>query len=152
MTKTFPEFYKLFYIRILKRLAMLKIGHLKSGDIITVNDDGVMREGTVVRISHEENQALVDNGVQEFWYSPEEMDAVPLDEDQLLRLGFSKEETDGAVKYKKDSFRLVTPRKGDFSNIEMWWREDRRHFSFPLGVHELQNLYLDMTKVHLEKH
>jgi hypothetical protein len=33
----------------------------------------------------------------------------------------------------------------------MWWREDRRHFSFPLGVHELQNLHLDMTKVPLEK-
>ena len=58
-----------------------------------------------------------------------------------LKLGFAKEESDGSVKYKKDSFRLVTPKKGDFSNIEMWWREDRRHFSFPLAVHELQNLY-----------
>lgn len=130
---------------------MLKIGNLKSGDIIVVNDEGVKREGTVVSVSHEENQALVDNGVQEFWYSPEEMEAVPLDESQLLKLGFTREEQEGAVKYKKDSFRLVTPRKGDFSNVEMWWREDRRHFSFPLGVHELQNLYLDMTKVHLEK-
>jgi hypothetical protein len=66
-------------------------------------------------------------------------------------LGFTKEESDDTVKYKRDSFRLVTPKKGDFSNIEMWWREDRRHFSFPLGVHELQNLHLDMTKVHLDK-
>ena len=130
---------------------MLKIGHLKSGDIIMVNDEGVMREGTVVSISHEENQALVDNGVQEFWYSPEDMSPVPLDENQLLAFGFSREEIDGAVKYKKDSFRLVTPKKGDFSNVEMWWREDRRHFSFPLGVHELQNLHLDMTKIHLDK-
>ena len=131
---------------------MLKIGKLKSGDLIMVNDEGVMRVGTVVSISHEENQALVDNGVQEFWYSPEAMTAVPLDENQLLELGFTREETDGSVKYKKDSFRLVTPKKGDFSNIEMWWREDRRHFNVPLAVHELQNLYLDMTKVHLEKH
>jgi hypothetical protein len=131
---------------------MLKIGNLKQGDIIIVNDEGVMREGTVVRISHEENQALVDNGVQEFWYTPEEMTSLPLDENQLLNLGFTREDIDGSVKYKKDSFRLVTPIKGDFSNVEMWWREDRRHFSFPLGVHELQNLYYDMTKVHLEKH
>lgn len=131
---------------------MLKIGNLKPGDIITVNDEGVTREGTVVSVSHEENQALVDNGVQEFWYSPEEMNPLPLDENQLLRLGFTKEEADGGIKYKKDSFRLVTPKKGDFSNVEMWWREDRRHFSFSLGVHELQNLYHDMTKVHLEKH
>jgi len=130
---------------------MLKIGNLKAGDIVSVNDEGVIREGTVVSISHEENQALVDNGVQEFWYSPEEMTSLPLDESQLLALGFTKEEIDGAVKYKKDSFRLVTPKKGDFSNIEMWWREDRRHFSFPLGVHELQNLHMDMTKIPLHK-
>jgi hypothetical protein len=130
---------------------MLKINDLKSGDIIVVDDEGVKREGTVVSISHEENQALVDNGIQEFWYSPEEMFAVPLDEKQLVKLGFTKDDENGGVKYKKDSFRLVTPKKGDFSNIEMWWREDRRHFSFPLGVHELQNLYLSMTKVHLEK-
>jgi hypothetical protein len=129
---------------------MLKIGDLKSGDIIVVDDEGIKREGTVVKINHEENQALVDNGVQEFWYSPEELHAVPLDESQLIRLGFTQEDVDGAVKYKKDSFRLVTPKKGDFSNIEMWWREDRRHFSFPLGVHELQNLHLAMTKVPLE--
>ncbi|HNR15400.1 MAG TPA: hypothetical protein PKG90_01910 [Chitinophagaceae bacterium] len=129
---------------------MLKITNLKEGDIIRVDDDGVMREGTVIRVSREEHQALVDNGVQEFWYSPEDMHALPLDEPQLIRLGFTKEDADGGVKYKKDSFRLVTPKKGDFSNVEMWWREDRRHFSFPLSVHELQNLYLDMTKVHLD--
>ncbi|HEY6062814.1 MAG TPA: hypothetical protein VIV35_04345 [Chitinophagaceae bacterium] len=130
---------------------MLKIGHLKAGDIINVDDEGIIREGTIVRVSHEENQALVDNGVQEFWYSPEEMHAVPLDENQLVKLGFVKEEADGAVKYKKDSFRLVTPKKGDFSDIEMWWREDRRHFSTPLSVHELQNLHMDMTKIPLDK-
>lgn len=131
---------------------MLKIANLKPGDLIMVDDEGVRREGTVVKTNYEEGVALVNNGVQEFWYHPEEMHAIPLDESQLTRLGFTREEMDGAVKYKKDSFRLVTPKKGDFSNIEMWWREDRRHFSFPLGVHELQNLHLDMTKVHLEMH
>ena len=130
---------------------MLKITHLKEGDIITVDDDGIMREGTVVRVSREEHQALVDNGVQEFWYSQEDMYSLPLDENRLLQFGFTREEQDGAVKYKKDSFRLVTPQKGDFTNLEMWWREDRRHFDFPITVHELQNLYLDMTKVHLDK-
>ena len=131
---------------------MLKINDLKSGDIITVNDEGVLREGTVVDISHEEKQALVDNGIQEFWYSPEEMTAIPVNEEQLLKLGLEKEElSDGSVKYKKGVFRLVTPKKGDFSNIEMWYREDRRHFSFPLSVHELQNLHLDMSKIPLER-
>lgn len=131
---------------------MLKISDLKPGDIIIVDDEGVKREGMVVKTNFEEGVALVNNGVQEFWYSPEEMHPVPLDEHQLTRLGFTREELDGGVKYKKDSFRLVTPRKGDFSNVEMWWREDRRHFDFPLGVHELQNLHLSMTKVPLEMH
>ncbi len=130
---------------------MLKIGDLKPGDIIMVDDEGVMREGTVVKTNFEEKKGLVDNGVQEFWYDQEEMYPVPLDEDQLTRFGFTREEINGAVKYKRDSFRLLTPKKGDFSNIEMWWREDRRHFSFPLGVHELQNLHLSMTKVPLER-
>lgn len=130
---------------------MLKISELKTGDIINVTDEGVNREGTVVEVSHEENQALVDNGVQEFWYSPEEMNPIPLDDEQLTRLGFTKEDVDGGVKYKKDSFRLMTPIKGDFGHIDMWWREDRRHFNFPLTVHQLQNLHLQMTKVLLEK-
>ncbi len=130
---------------------MPKIGNLKSGDIIMVNDDGVMREGTVVDVNQPEHLVLVDNGVQEFWYSPGDITSLPLDENQLMGFGFTREDIDGAVKYKKDSFRLVTPKKGDFSNVEMWWREDRRHFSFPLSVHELQNLYHDMTKVHLER-
>jgi hypothetical protein len=134
------------------KTAGLKLGELKSGDIIAVNDGGIEREGTVVKISHEDHQALVNNGVQEFWYGLDEMHSIPLDELQLIRLGFSREEQEGGVKYKRDSFRLVTPRKGDFSNLEMWWREDRRHFSFPIGVHQLQNLHLDMTKVPLEKH
>ena len=129
---------------------MLKIGDLKQGDIVRVNDEGVERQGAVIRVSHEQHQVLVDNGIQEFWYAPDELEAVPLDESQLINLGFEKQDMDGAVKYLKGAFRLVTPRKGDFSNIEMWYREDRRHFSFPLGVHELQNLHLAMTKVPLE--
>ena len=130
---------------------MLKLGDLKQGDLVLVNDDGIEREGTVVKVSHEDHQALVDNGIQEFWYDPADMKPIPLDESQLAKLGFSSEDLNGGVKYKKDSFRLVTPRKGDFSEIEMWWREDRRHFHSPLQVHQLQNLHLDMTKIPLER-
>jgi hypothetical protein len=131
---------------------MLKLGELKAGDIIKVNDEGIEREGMVVQISHEEHQALVDNGVQEFWYSPQEMSPIPVDEKQLLNLGFEKHDLNGdGVKYMKGAFRIVTPKAGDFSNLEMWYREDRRHFNAPIGVHQLQNLHLQMTKVPLEK-
>ena len=129
---------------------MLKVGELKAGDIVRVNDDGVEREGVVVKVNHVEHLALVDNGIQEFWYGQDEIQSVPLDESHLDKLDFEKQDVEGGVKYLKGAFRLVTPRKGDFSNIEMWYREDRRHFSFPLGVHQLQNLHLDMTKVPLE--
>ncbi len=131
---------------------MLKLGELKSGDIIKVNDEGVEREGTVVEISHEEHEALVDNGVQEFWYTPEEMSPIQVDEGQLMKLGFQKQDMNGeGMKYMKGAFRIVTPVEGDFSNIEMWYREDRRHFTHSISVHQLQNLHLQMTKVPLEK-
>ena len=52
---------------MIKTIAMIKLGELKTGDIVKVVDDGVEREGAVVEISHEDHQALVDNGVQEFW-------------------------------------------------------------------------------------
>ena len=131
---------------------MIKLGELKTGDIVKVVDDGVEREGAVVEISHEDHQALVDNGVQEFWYGPEELHPILVDENQLLKLGFQKQNLNGeGVKYLKGAFRIVTSREGDFSNLEMWYREDRRHFNAPIGVHQLQNLHLQMTKVPLEK-
>jgi hypothetical protein len=129
---------------------MIKIGELKQGDIIRVNDDGVAREGTVISISHEEHQALVDNGVQEFWYSQDQMDPIPVNDGQLVNLGFEKEQNGASAKYLKGPFRIVVE-NGDFSHVEMWYREDRRHFNTSLSVHHLQNLYHEMTKVHLEK-
>lgn len=130
---------------------MIKLGQLQAGDIVMVNDEGLMREGTVIETNREENMALVHNGVQEFWYPPQDLYPVALDESQLLKFGFEKEQLDGAVKYKKGVFRLVTPVAGDFSRLDMWYREDNRHFTTPIAVHELQNLHLQMTKVPLEK-
>jgi hypothetical protein len=132
---------------------MLKINELKAGDIVRINDAGLMREGIVVDISREEHQALVDNGVQEFWYGEDELQPVLIDDRQLAQLGFEKELiTDGTVKYKKGPFRIVIPGKDDFSRIEIWYREDHRHFNHPIGIHELQNHHMDMTKVPLEQH
>jgi hypothetical protein len=131
---------------------MIKLGQLQSGDIVMVNDEGLMREGTVIQTNREEHLVLVDNGIQEFWYAPEDIFPVALDESQLMKLGFEKEILDDhAIKYKKGPFRLVTPEAGNFSKIDMWYREDNRHFTIPLAVHELQNLHSSMTKVPLEK-
>jgi hypothetical protein len=130
---------------------MIKLGHLQQGDIVLVNDDGLMREGIVVGKDVAEHSVHVDNGVQEFWYQPQDLFPIALDEAQLMKFGFEKEEINGAVKYKKGVFRLVIPQAGDFSNIEMWYREDRRHFKVPIAVHELQNLHMSMSKIQLER-
>ncbi|MEI6948809.1 hypothetical protein V9K67_16600 [Paraflavisolibacter sp. H34] len=131
---------------------MIKITDLKPGDIVHVLDEGVEREGTVMEISRDENMACINNGVQEFWYAPEEIVPIPLTEKQLFLLGFERQETgNGSVKYLRGPFRVLVHDPGNYTNLEIWYREDLRQFHHPLYVHELQNHYLQMTKVHLEK-
>ena len=130
---------------------MIKITDLKPGDIVMVMHDGEEREGIVVDISREENMACVDNGIQEFWYEPAAILSIPLNDAQLTKLGFQRQETEEGIKYMRGPFRILIPEEGNFSNFEIWYREDRRHFHTPLTVHELQNHYLAMTKVPLEK-
>ncbi|HEX2533612.1 MAG TPA: hypothetical protein VHK69_07745 [Chitinophagaceae bacterium] len=130
---------------------MVKVNDLKPGDLIRVLEGGMEREGTVVDVSRDENMVCIDNGVQEFWYTPEELAPIPLSEEQLMRLGFEREDIDRGAKFKKGPFRILLPDPGNYTNMEIWYREDHRHFHHPLYVHELQNHHLDMTKVTLEK-
>jgi hypothetical protein len=130
---------------------MVKITDLKEGDIVQILDAGIERVGTVVEITREDNMACINNGVQDFWYPPEEIVPVPLTEHQLLGLlGFEKEEAADGIKYKKGPFRVVVHDPGNYTNLDIWYREDRRHFNHPIYVHELQNLHMQMTKVPLE--
>lgn len=90
--------------------------------------------------------------VQEFWYETNQLHAIDLTEDQLLKLNFTKQENeDGSVKYMKGSFRIQIPSKDNFSDFEIWYREDRRHLTNAIKLHELQNHYYSMTKIHLTK-
>lgn len=131
---------------------MIKFSSIKPGDIVLAEFDGQQTQGIVKDINREDKEVCVETEVQEFWFSPDHLYPVPLDESQLTRLGFHEHaNSDGSVKYSKDSFRLVLPKKGDFSQIEMWWREDRRHVHQPFYVHDLQNHYYDMTKVELNE-
>jgi len=130
---------------------MVKLTDLKPGDIVRVMDEGVEREGVVTDITRDENMVCIDNGIQEFWFTPDLLTGIPLDEEELIKLGFERQEVPEGVKYMRGPFRLLTPKPGDFNRLEIWYREDRRHFETPLMVHELQNHYLEMTKVPLEK-
>ena len=130
---------------------MIKITDLKEGDVVKVLDEGVEREGVVTDVDREENQACVDNGIQEFWYNPAEIVPVPMTEERLINLlGFEKEEGEDGIKFKKGAFRLLVHDPGNYTNIDLWYREDHRHFNHPLYLHELQNHHLQMTKVPLE--
>ena len=130
---------------------MVKIQELKQGDIIRIVEETTEREGTVVDVSREENMVCINNGIQEFWYGPEQIAAIPLTEKELFRLGFEKAETPDGTKYMKGPFRVLVHDPGNYTNLDIWYREDRRHFNHPIYVHELQNLHLQMTKVPLEK-
>jgi hypothetical protein len=129
---------------------MLKLSELQPGDIVKAEFEGQVVEGTVKELNKEDKEVCVETPVQEFWFKPEHLFPIPLSEEQLLKLGFEKVENgDGSVKYKKDSFRVLVPHKGNFSDLEIWWREDRRHLRQAINVHELQNHYYQMTKVEL---
>jgi hypothetical protein len=129
---------------------MIKLHELQPGDLVMAEYEGQQWEGVVKELNREDKEVCVETEVQEFWFTPEHLSPIPLDDAQLAKLGFHKHENeDGSVKYSKDSFRLLLPRKGDFTDMEIWWREDRRHLHHSLYVHELQNHYYQMTKVEL---
>jgi len=129
---------------------MIKFSEIKNGDYVLASSDGEVWQGEVVNLHASNKQVCVYNGVQEFWFEENEISALPLDESQLMKLSFEKEKMDdGKVKYKKGAFRVLLPSDGDFSHFELWYRDEYRHILHPIAVHELQNHYLDMTKVHL---
>lgn len=129
---------------------MIKFQELKPGDLVMAEFEGERIEGVVKELNKEDKEVCVETPVQEFWFTPDHLYAIPLNEAQLLKLGFVKHlNDDGSVKYMKDSFRVLIPRDGQFTDFEMWWREDRRHITSPIFVHELQNHYYQMTKVEL---
>jgi hypothetical protein len=131
---------------------MIKISEIKIGDIVLAEYEGQRVEGEVTELNHEDKEVCVLTAVQEFWFTPDQLFPIPLDDDQLKKFHFEKKENgDGTVKYMRGPFRIQLPQKGNFSNFEMWYREDRRHMTHQVTVHELQNHYHQMTKVELTR-
>ena len=128
---------------------MIRLNEIQQGDLVIAEYDGDTWEGVVKEINNEDKEVCVETSVQEFWFKPEHLFPIPLSDEQLNKLGFERVENGQAVKYMKDSFRILVPSKDDFSRLEMWWREDRRERNHPISVHELQNHYDQMTKVEL---
>jgi hypothetical protein len=131
---------------------MIKFNEIKVGDIVLVDNDGRHVEGEVTELNHEDKEICVRTSVQEFWFTPDQLFPIPLDDEQLKKFHFEKvENPDNTVKYMRGPFRILLPQKGNFSVFEIWYREDRRHLTHPVTVHELQNHYHQMTKVELTR-
>ncbi len=129
---------------------MIKFNELKAGDYLLAEYDGKTTQGEVVGFNRDEKEICINDGVQEFWFKADRLKPLPLDDEQLKKLNFQKQEMeDGSVKYSKGAFRILIPVKDNFSRFEIWYRDEKRQMLHPIGVHELQNHYLDMTKVHL---
>ncbi|HNP21037.1 MAG TPA: hypothetical protein PKM63_01620 [Panacibacter sp.] len=129
---------------------MIPFNEIKMGDYVTAAYEGSRRNGEVIEINRDDKQVCVETDVQEFWYEPEDLYPIAISDEEMLKLNFTKEVmNDGVVKYKKGAFRLVIPKENDFSSMEMWYREDRRDNPHALYIHQLQNHYHEMTKVHL---
>jgi hypothetical protein len=129
---------------------MIRYGDIKVGDYVIAENDGDARRGEVTNLNGDEKQVCVDNGVQEFWYETDQLSAVPITDEELTNLKFHKVvQEDGTVKYSKGAFRMITPKEGDFSRMEIWYRDETRHIAEPIAIHNLQNHFYEMTKVHL---
>jgi hypothetical protein len=131
---------------------MIPFHELRQGDIVLAEYGGQRQEGEVTEKNPGDMEVCVETEVQSFWYLPKDLYPITLDEAQLFKFGFTRQEMpDGDIKYLKGPFRILISGNGNFSNFEMWYREDRRHITQPLFVHELQNAYHEMTKIDLAR-
>ncbi|MEO6135623.1 MAG: hypothetical protein ABIP35_10750 [Ginsengibacter sp.] len=129
---------------------MIKFSELKKGDYVLAKSDGQAWQGEVTDFNNDEKEIAVNNGVQEFWFKSEDLLPIVLDEAQLMKMKFKKVvNEDGSVKYMKDAFRILTFGQDNFQKFEIWYRDEKRQILQPIYLHQLQNHYLEMTKVHL---
>jgi hypothetical protein len=129
---------------------MIKFSEIKIGDFLIGEYEGQKWEGEVVRLNGDEKQVCLATDVQDFWFETEDLYPIPLSNESLLKINFIREDMpDGSVKYKKGSFRMLISKPDDFSRMDIWYRDDKRINPNIQYVHQLQNHYLQMTKVHL---
>ncbi|MEO7317299.1 MAG: hypothetical protein ABIW47_19060 [Ginsengibacter sp.] len=129
---------------------MIKFSDLKKGCYVLAESDGQAWQGEVTDFNNDEKEICVNNGIQDFWFKGENLLPIPVDEARLFKMNFSKVvNEDGSVKYMKDAFRILTPKQNDFTQYEIWYRNEKRQILEPIYLHQLQNHFLEMTKVHL---
>jgi len=129
---------------------MIKYSEIKIGDFLLGEYEGKIWQGEVVNLNGDEKQVCLATDVQDFWFETENLYPLPISNEALQLLSFVREDMqDGSVKYKKGAFRMLIQKADDFSRMDIWYRDDKRINPNIHYVHQLQNHYLQMTKVHL---
>ncbi|MCK7556856.1 hypothetical protein MKQ70_18270 [Chitinophaga sedimenti] len=128
---------------------MIQISDVRVSDRVLVNFEGQLIEGTVLEVNHEDRQVCVlTHEQQEFWYSVEDLFPITLNEAELVRLKFHQEDPEnGSTIYVRGPFKVEFHGQ---DKLALVYRDERREIQGPITVHQLQNHYESMTKVHLE--
>ncbi|SEW24392.1 hypothetical protein SAMN05428988_3520 [Chitinophaga sp. YR573] len=132
---------------------MINLHDVKAGDTVLVNYEGNTVEGQVLEVNREDKQVCVQTGEQEFWYDLDALYAIPLNEDQLLKLKFRKEGTEngnGRI-YVRGPFSVKLYELGNGQPAtRLDYRDEHREIKESITVNQLQNHYHEMTNFHLE--
>ncbi len=125
---------------------MLKLNELKSGDIVLADFEGQKRIGDVLEVSRGDHKALVAHEETEYWYDLNNIYAVPLDDEILADLGFTKSEGGGdGTLFVRGPFTLQYVTNGPDKHCLLHYRDETRHVHNLTYLHELQNHYKGMT-------
>ena len=82
---------------------MIKFNELKQGVHVIANFEGDLKRGEVKEIKNTEKQVCVKIGESSYWFSPENVFSIGIDDDELRQLRFTKQTTEeGNVKYMND--------------------------------------------------
>lgn len=134
---------------------MISLHELKAGDTVLVSYEGQLQEGKVMELNPEDKQVCVLTGEEnEFWYGLESLFPILLDETQLLKLKFKKDEElsrngDGQV-FVRGPFSVRIRSDNGQKLIDLHYRDETRALKGDITVNELQNHYIGMTNFHLE--
>ncbi|SHN76924.1 hypothetical protein [Chitinophaga sp. CF418] len=134
---------------------MINLQDVKAGDIVLVQYEGNTVEGQVLEVNREDKQICVLTGEQEFWYDLKDLYPIPLNEDQLLRLKFKKDEAlslngDGVI-YVRGPFSVKLHTLADgMPATRLDYRDEHREIKGSITVNQLQNHYQAMTNFHLD--
>jgi hypothetical protein len=131
---------------------MIKFNELKQGGHVIADYDGYKQRGEIDELKNASKQVSINTGTQSFWFDTGKgsLTGIPVTETELLNFKFHKQvNDDGTIKYMKGAFRMLIPKEGDFSRMEIWYRDEQRHILESIPLHVLQNHFFEMTKVFL---